>query len=74
MEVFIPFEELVDIEEEKERLEKEKERLEKEVERAKKMLSNPGFVAKAPEANKLIVLFLNGFILENRINMHKAKI
>ncbi len=48
LEVFIPFEELVDIKEEKERLEKEKERLEKEVERAKKMLSNPGFVSKAP--------------------------
>ncbi len=48
LEVFIPFEELVDIKEEKERLAKEKERLEKEVERGKKMLSNQGFISKAP--------------------------
>ena len=50
IEVFMPFEELVDIKEEVERLEKEKERLESEVARATKMLSNPGFVEKAPEA------------------------
>ena len=50
MEVFIPFEELVDIKEELERLNKEKEKLQKEVERATKMLSNPGFISKAPEA------------------------
>jgi len=50
MEVYIPFEELVNLQEEKERLIKEKEKLEKEVERATKMLSNPGFVNKAPEA------------------------
>ncbi len=50
MEVFMPFEDLVDIEEEKKRLQKEKERLEKEVERGEKMLSNPGFVGKAPES------------------------
>ena len=47
---FIPFEELVDIQEEIERLTQEKERLEKEVERGEKMLSNPGFINKAPEA------------------------
>ena len=47
---FIPFEELVDIKEEIERLTQEKERLEKEVERGEKMLSNPGFINKAPEA------------------------
>lgn len=50
MEVHIPFEELVDIEEEKKRLEGEKKRLEAEVERGEKMLSNPGFINKAPEA------------------------
>ena len=44
------FEELVDIEEEKKRLQGEKEKLISEVERAEKMLSNPGFVNKAPEA------------------------
>ncbi len=52
IEVFMPFEELVDIKEEVTRLEKEKERLESEVARATKMLSNPGFVEKAPE-NKI---------------------
>jgi len=49
IEVFMPFEELVDIKEELARLEKEKEKLESEVTRATKMLSNPGFVEKAPE-------------------------
>jgi valyl-tRNA synthetase len=49
MEVHIPFEELVDIEEEKKRLEEEKKKLEAEVARGEKMLSNPGFVSKAPE-------------------------
>ncbi len=50
MEVHIPFEELVDIEEEKKRLENEKKKLEAEVARGEKMLSNPGFINKAPEA------------------------
>ena len=50
LELYIPFEDLVDIEAEKERLENEKTRLEAEVERAKKMLSNQGFVSKAPES------------------------
>ena len=49
MEIFIPFEELVDLEEEKKRLENEKKRLEAEVARGEKMLSNPGFIEKAPE-------------------------
>ena len=48
--VFIPFEELIDIEEERTKLQAEKERLEAEVDRSTKMLSNPGFVNKAPEA------------------------
>jgi len=50
LELYIPFEDLVDIAAEKERLENEKTKLEAEVARAKKMLSNPGFVNKAPEA------------------------
>ncbi len=49
-EVYIPLEDLVNIEEEKQRLEQEITRLEAEVQRASKMLSNPGFVNKAPEA------------------------
>ena len=48
MEVIIPFGDLVDMEEEKKRLESEIKKLEAEVERASKMLSNPGFTAKAP--------------------------
>ena len=50
IEVYIPFEDLVDIEEEKKRLEEEKKKILSEIERASKMLSNPGFVSKAPEA------------------------
>ena len=50
MEVIIPFEDLIDMEEEKKRLEGEIAKLESEVTRASKMLSNPGFVSKAPEA------------------------
>ena len=50
LKVFIPFEELVDIEEERKRLEGEKAKLEAEVLRGEKMLSNPGFINKAPEA------------------------
>ena len=50
MEVHIPFEELVDIEEERKRLQDEKKRLEAEVLRGEKMLSNQGFISKAPEA------------------------
>ena len=50
MEVYLPFEDLVDVEAEKQRLQTEKERLISEVQRAEKMLSNPGFVNKAPES------------------------
>ena len=50
IEVYIPFEELVDVEEERKRLEEEKKKVLAEIERATKMLSNPGFVNKAPEA------------------------
>ena len=48
LELFIPFEDLVDIKEEIERLEKEKAKVLSEKEKTDKMLSNPGFVAKAP--------------------------
>ena len=50
MEVYIPFEELVDVEEERKRLEEEKKKVLSEIDRASKMLANPGFVNKAPEA------------------------
>ena len=49
-EVFVPLEDLVDFAAEIERLPKEKAKLEGEVARSEKMLSNPGFVNKAPEA------------------------
>ncbi len=47
--IYIPFNDLVDIEKEIERLTKEKAKLEGEVERVVKKLSNEGFVSKAPE-------------------------
>lgn len=50
LEVFIPFEDLVDIKEEVERLEKEKEKIILEKEKTDKMLGNPGFIQKAPPA------------------------
>ena len=50
IETYIPFEELVDLEAEKQRLQEEKQKLMYEVERCEKMLSNSGFVNKAPEA------------------------
>jgi len=46
--IFMPMDELIDTEKEKERLNKEKERLEAEIDRVEKKLSNQGFVAKAP--------------------------
>jgi valyl-tRNA synthetase len=49
-EIFLPLEELVDMEKEKERLNKEKENLEKEIQRVRGKLSNQGFVAKAPQS------------------------
>ena len=50
IEVYIPQEGLIDKEEEKKRLEEERKRLEGEVARCEKMLSNPGFLNKAPKA------------------------
>ena len=49
-EIFLPLEELVDMEKEKERLSKEKDNLEKELQRVRGKLSNQGFVAKAPQS------------------------
>ncbi len=50
IEIYIPFEELVDIEKEKERLEKERLTYQNEIQRVNKMLSNEGFLQKAPES------------------------
>ena len=50
IELYMPLEGLVDLEEERKRLEKERTRLEAEVARCEKMLSNPGFINKAPQA------------------------
>ncbi len=49
MEIFIPFNELIDISAEIERLEKEELTYKNEIARVEKMLSNEGFVAKAPK-------------------------
>ncbi|MBT2754569.1 valine--tRNA ligase [Mesobacillus foraminis] len=49
IEIILPLEGLINIEEEIARLEKEREKLNKEVERVQKKLSNEGFVKKAPE-------------------------
>ncbi len=48
--IYMPLEELIDIEKEQKRLEKEEERLTKEIARARGMLNNPKFVGKAPAA------------------------
>ena len=51
--VYIPFDELVNIEEEKIRLHTEIKKVESEINRAKGMLSNEKFISKAPEAKVL---------------------
>ena len=48
MEVILPLGDLIDKEAEKARLEEEIKKLEAEVQRAEKMLSNQGFISKAP--------------------------
>ena len=48
MEIYIPFDELVDISQEIERLEKELLTYQNEIKRVDKMLANEGFIAKAP--------------------------
>ena len=49
IEVYMPFNELVDIKAETERLLSEKEKVNSEIARAEKMLSNQGFISKAPQ-------------------------
>ncbi len=48
--LYIPLEDLVDFEKERERLTKEKERLEKELARSNGMLNNEKFLSRAPES------------------------
>ncbi len=48
-EIFIPLEDLIDVEKEIERLEREKLNLEKELDRVGTKLGNEGFIAKAPQ-------------------------
>ncbi len=48
--IYLPLEDLVDFEKEKERLLKEKERLSKELSRSRGMLSNEKFISRAPES------------------------
>ena len=50
IELYMPLEGLIDLEEEKKRIEEEKKKLQAEIERCEKMLSNPGFMNKAPQA------------------------
>ena len=78
IEIYIPFNELVDISAEIERLEKEKLTYQNEINRVEKMLSNEGFVAKAPaakieeEKNKKIKYQELLAKTEERINALKA--
>ena len=50
IELYMPLEGLVDLEEEAKRKAEEIEKIKFEIERAEKILSNPGFVNKAPQA------------------------
>ncbi|WP_409293401.1 valine--tRNA ligase [Peribacillus sp. SCS-37] len=50
VELILPLEGLINIDEEIQRLQKELDKLTKEVERVQKKLGNQGFIAKAPEA------------------------
>ena len=50
IELYMPLKDLIDLEEEKKRIEEERKRLKAEVARCEKMLSNPGFMNKAPQA------------------------
>ena len=49
IQLYMPLEGLIDKEQERKRQEQEKARLEAEVARCEKMLSNPGFISKAPQ-------------------------
>ena len=72
-ELFIPLGDLVDFEKETARLTKELENLQKEMNRSRGMLSNQGFLAKAPahlvqqEKDKLEAAKAKAAALENRI-------
>ena len=48
-EIYLPLEDLIDIDKELERLDKEKERLSGEIDRVKAKLANQDFVSRAPE-------------------------
>ncbi len=48
-EIFLPLNELVDFEEERQRLEKELQKIQSEIDRVNAKLSNEGFMKKAPE-------------------------
>ena len=61
--VIIPLNTLVNLEEEKAKLTAEKAKMEAEIKRCSNMLSNPGFVSKAPEAK----------ILEEKAKLEKYK-
>ena len=50
IELYMPLEGLVDLEEEAKRKEEERKKIEFEIARAEKMLSNPGFMNKAPKS------------------------
>ena len=50
IELYMPLEGLVDLEEEAKRKEEERKKIEFEISRAEKMLSNPGFINKAPKS------------------------
>lgn len=49
IELYMPQEGIIDFEKEEKRKEEEKKKIEFEIQRAEKMLSNPGFVNKAPK-------------------------
>ena len=48
--IFIPLDSMVNLKEERERILKEIEKVKFEIERSEKMLSNQGFISKAPKA------------------------
>ena len=77
LELYIPLEGLIDKQEELKRLETEKTKLEAEVARAEKMLSNPGFVNKAPESKvneeKTKLKKYKEMLLKVKANIEKIK-
>ena len=67
-EIYIPLGDLVDFDQETARLQKELKNIENEIRRSEGMLSNPGFVAKAPEA---LVESEKKKLAENRLKREK---